>query len=172
MKFRKIDHADAQALLGFYMENRVHLAPWEPERDEHFYTMEYWREQMHNRVVEMEAGRSVFFVAVDDTDKIVAVCNLTNIVRGVFQAAYMGYAIAESYQGKGVMKALCKHVLHYAFNELKLNRVMSNYLPDNKRSEYLLKSLGFEREGYAKRYLKINGQWQDHILTAYVNPTE
>jgi ribosomal-protein-alanine N-acetyltransferase len=92
-------------------------------------------------------------------------------VRGVFQAGYMGYSVAENYQGKGLMKTLCEHVLQYAFDELKLNRVMSNYLPHNERSENLLKSLGFEREGYAKRYLKINGQWQDHILTARVSPT-
>lgn len=170
MEIRKITHADAQSLLNFYQTNRSHLAPWEPERDESFYTLHYWQDQIRNRLAEMEADRAVYFLSISPASEVVAVCNLTNIVRGVFQAAYMGYAVAEKYQGKGLMKALCVHVLDYAFNELKLNRVMSNYLPHNERSGKLLESLGFEREGYAKRYLKINGHWQDHILTSCINP--
>lgn len=170
MQIRQSIHTDSSALLNFYKKNRAHLAPWEPERDEIFYTQQFWDEQMQIREAETQAGRAAYFVAVDDADEVIAVCNLTNIVRGVFQAAYMGYAVAEEYQGKGVMKALCEHVLHHAFDELKLNRVMSNYLPHNERSGKLLASLGFTREGYAKRYLKINGQWQDHILTARLNP--
>lgn len=138
----------------------------------HFYTLDYWQEQMQNREAEMQEGRAIFFVAMDDAENVIAVCNLTNIVRGVFQAGYMGYAVAEAYQGKGVMKSLCEYVVKYAFEELKLNRVMSNYLPRNERSGNLLKALGFEQEGYAKRYLKIHGQWQDHVLTARVNPAE
>ncbi len=170
LEFRKADYTDSHRLLNFYVENRNHLSPWEPERSDHFYTLGYWQEQMQNRRAEMQEGRGVYFVAVDDSDKVVAVCNLTNIVRGVFQAGYMGYAVAEAYQGKGIMKALCECVVKYAFEELKLNRLMSNYLPHNERSGNLLKSLGFEQEGYAKRYLKIHGRWQDHILTARVNP--
>ena len=170
MKFRATGMGDAQTLLKFYTENRAHLTPWEPERSDRFYTLAYWQEQMQNREVEMQEGRAAFFIAVDDTGNVIAVCNLTNIVRGVFQACYMGYAVAEAYQGKGVMKALCEYVVNYAFEELQLNRVMSNYLPHNERSGNLLKSLGFEQEGYAKRYLKIHGQWLDHILTARVNP--
>lgn len=172
MQFITTNKSHAQVLLNFYTKNRSHLAPWEPERSDRFYTLAYWQEQMQNREVEMQDGRAAFFVAVDDAEDVVSVCNLTNIVRGVFQAGYMGYAVAEAYQGKGVMKALCEYVVNYAFEELKLNRVMSNYLPHNERSGNLLKSLGFEQEGYAKRYLKIHGQWQDHILTARVNSVE
>lgn len=170
MKFEVTSHLHAQLLLDFYTKNRNHLKPWEPERSERFYTLDYWQEQMLSRETEMETGRAMYFVAVDDAGCVMAVCNLTNIVRGVFQAGYMGYAVAEVCQGKGVMKVLCKQVVDYAFNELQLNRVMCNYLPNNERSGNLLKSLGFEQEGYAKRYLKIHGQWQDHILTAKTNP--
>ncbi len=171
MKFRKTTVDDARGLLNFYTDNRQHLSPWEPERSEEFYTLAYWQEQVKNRAAEMQEGRAAYFVAVDDAGNVIAVCNLTNIVRGVFQACYMGYAVAESYQGKGVMKALCEQVVNYAFDELQLNRVMSNYLPHNTRSGNLLKSLGFEQEGYARRYLKINGEWQDHVLAAKTNPS-
>ena len=68
------------------------------------------------------------------------------------------------------MSKLCQAALKYAFNELELNRVMANYMPGNERSGNLLKKLGFSEEGLAKKYLKINGRWEDHVLTSLVNP--
>jgi len=169
MQIKILDQGDAQRMVDFYDENRTHLIPWEPERTDDFYTTAYWAQQIAVRKAEMLAGRSVFFIALNDEGKMIASCNLTNIVRGVFQAGYLGYAVAKEEEGRGVMKNLCQHVIHYAFNKLKLNRVMANYLPENERSEWLLASLGFEREGYARRYLKIHGRWQDHVLTALIN---
>jgi ribosomal-protein-alanine N-acetyltransferase len=59
--------------------------------------------------------------------------------------------------------------LDWAFGELGLHRVMANYLPRNERSGRLLARLGFEREGYAREYLKIAGRWEDHVLTAKIS---
>ena len=61
-----------------------------------------------------------------------------------------------------------RYPIYAEFDELGLNRVMAGYLPHNERSATLLLRLGFEKEGYARRYLKINGKWEDHILTALV----
>ena len=60
--------------------------------------------------------------------------------------------------------------LDYMLVELNLHRIMAAYIPTNARSEKLLLSLGFEKEGYAKSYLKIAGRWQDHVLTSLINP--
>ena len=81
----------------------------------------------------------------------------------------MGYAISHLYEGKGKMKSLCQYVINYAFNELQLNRIMANYMPNNIRSGSLLNQLGFLKEGYASSYLLINGKWEDHILTSLIN---
>ncbi len=85
-------------------------------------------------------------------------------------ACHMGYSVDQKYEGKGVMKALCQNVINYAFEELSLNRVMANYMPRNHRSAKLLQSLGFCIEGEVKRYLQINGVWEDHVLTSLLNP--
>lgn len=61
------------------------------------------------------------------------------------------------------------HVIDVAFNELGLNRIMANYLPRNNRSARLLDRLGFTEVGLAKRYLLINGVWEDHVLTSKLN---
>ncbi len=59
--------------------------------------------------------------------------------------------------------------IDYVFTEVGLHRIMAAYVPKNERSARLLMRLGFEREGYAKRYLKIAGRWEDHILTARIS---
>ena len=66
------------------------------------------------------------------------------------------------------MSEIVQASIKYMQNEFKLHRIMANYLPYNHRSAKLLKRLGFEKEGYAKDYLKINGQWQDHVLNALI----
>ncbi len=170
MNVRQTQVQDAQVLLDFYQHNRQHLEAWEPKRDASFYSLEYWQTELNRRLRETAQDRGYWFAAINSQGQVVAVCSLTNIARGVFQAAYMGYAVAQAQQGQGVMTQLCQAVLTFAFEELKLNRVMANYLSENTRSGALLERLGFVREGVAQRYLKINGRWRDHVLTALVSP--
>lgn len=65
-------------------------------------------------------------------------------------------------------RAVARVVAH-AFDALGMHRVMANYVPDNARSARLLERLGFEKEGIAKKYLFIAGEWRDHVLTSRVN---
>lgn len=162
---------DAGRFAAYYSRNASHLQPWEPFHSEEFYTLESWRQRLALREREMAEERALFFVALSDEEtEIIATCSLTGILRGYFQAAYLGYSIAEKHQGKGLMYLLCCQVIDHAFGTMALHRLMANYMPGNKRSEALLHRLGFEREGYAQSYLKINGVWEDHIMTALINP--
>jgi len=162
---------DAEALSRFHTENCEHLRRWGPKRERDFYSISSWRERLQERKEAYDNGLSAHFISYDrENESIVAICELTNISRGPFRAANIGYSVAKSHEGKGRMKQLCGHVITFAFEELELNRVMANYMPENLRSEGLLKSLGFEREGYARKYLCINGEWEDHILTSLINP--
>lgn len=70
------------------------------------------------------------------------------------------------------MKSIVMHAIDYAFNDLKLHRVMANHMPGNERSAGLLKSLGFEIEGYAKEYLLIDGKWEDHVLNSLLKNSD
>ena len=96
-------------------------------------------------------------------------CNFTQIFRGSFQACYLGYKIDQELEGRGFMKEALECLIAYMFREQHLHRIMANFIPGNTRSEKLLNTLGFEKEGYAKKYLLINGEWQDHILTSLTN---
>ena len=96
--------------------------------------------------------------------------NLTNVVRGVFQACYMGYKLDRRMQGQGYMTEAARAVVDFAFDTLLLHRIMANYMPHNQRSAALLRRLGFTIEGVARDYLYIAGDWRDHVLTSLVNP--
>lgn len=168
---RCVQKSDAAKLARYHSENRGHHSKWEPERAEEFYSASFWESRLDEWEADRLAGRALYFVAVDfRDDQIHAVCSLTNIVRGPFQASNVGYSVALEFQGHGVMYSLLKHVVEYAFAELGLNRVMANYIPRNIRSQRLLDRVGFEKEGLARNYLCINGAWEDHVLTSILNP--
>jgi ribosomal-protein-alanine N-acetyltransferase len=169
MKTRAISHNDAQALSAYFSRNQAHFSPWEPLRPKEYHSLASWQNRL--QLLFAEPINEYWFV-LDSGLQIVGHCTLSNIIHGPFQACYMGYGIDAAQQGKGLMPQLCQTALDFAFNELRLNRVMANYMPANLRSANLLQRLGFEREGIARRYLKINGQWQDHILTAKLATTD
>jgi ribosomal-protein-alanine N-acetyltransferase len=94
------------------------------------------------------------------------VCNLSEIVHGVFKSAYLGYYAFAGAAGRGLMSAGLALVLDAAFGELGLHRVEANVQPENARSLAFLARNGFTREGYSRRYLKIGGRWRDHVRFA------
>lgn len=159
----------APLLQAYLLENRAHLAPWEPLRNESYFTLEQCEERLFHSFRQMEAGTAVCF-ALFSGEAMIGSCNFNNIVRGVFQACHLGYAIAQSHQGQGYMAEAVQAGIRHIFEVEGVHRIMANHVPENLRSAALLQRLGFEREGYAKSYLKINGVWRDHVLTALVNP--
>ncbi|RVT44212.1 GNAT family N-acetyltransferase [Rheinheimera sediminis] len=173
MEIRFLSTDDAALISDFYLRNEEHLRRWEPRREEGYHSIDAWTLRLHEREKELVEGKSAHFIYFNPQEgDIVAICSLTNIVRGPFMGCNMGYAVSKTYQGRGLMKKLCVHVIGYAFSELHLNRVMANYMPSNQRSEALLGHLGFVKEGLARRFLKINGNWEDHVLTSLVNPNK
>ncbi len=172
MPFKLASISDAEFLSDFYVKNAAHLCLWEPLRENGYHSIDSWMARLKMREVEQSAGHALYFISYTSKyNEIIGVCSLTNIVKGPFQACNIGYAISKQYEGSGLMKKLCSHVIEYAFEEVNLNRVMANYIPRNHRSEALLKSLGFRKEGFAKSYLFINGKWEDHVLTSLINPS-
>ena len=93
---------------------------------------------------------------------IVGFINMNEIVRGLFQSAYLGYAAVAAHAGQGYMREGLELVLARAFTELGLHRLEANIQPENQASIALVRGAGFVREGYSERYLKIAGRWRDH----------
>jgi ribosomal-protein-alanine N-acetyltransferase len=103
-----------------------------------------------------------FLVRRLEDDAFVGLVNLNEIVRGVFQSAYLGYWVGGPYARRGYMTEGVGLVLRQAFGPLGLHRVEANIQPRNAASTALVRKLGFRLEGRSPRYLKIGGRWRDH----------
>jgi ribosomal-protein-alanine N-acetyltransferase len=111
--------------------------------------------------------RHAGFLVVRNRDEALAgVINFSEIVRGAFHSAYVGYYAFASLAGDGYMSEGFALALDFAFRKMKLHRIEANVQPDNRRSLALVERLGFEREGYSRRYVKIAGRWRDHVRFA------
>ncbi len=97
------------------------------------------------------------------------VVNVSEIVRGSFQSAYLGYYAFRPFAGTGLMRAGLAKVIRHAFTKMKLHRLEANIQPANRRSIKFVSSLGFRREGFSRRYLKIGARWRDHERWAILN---
>ena len=103
------------------------------------------------------------FLVCRRTDGAIAgVFVLSEIVRGRFHSAYLGYYAEQPHAGQGYMREGMQLVLRHAFTAMKLHRVEANVQPENVASIALAKRSGFRLEGFSPRYLKVAGRWRDH----------
>ncbi|NWK77482.1 GNAT family N-acetyltransferase [Aquitalea sp. LB_tupeE] len=162
----------ARAVLDYQVANRQHFAPWDPKPGDMFFTELYWTMQLRQQALGWEQGVCARYLLTlpEEPQRIVGTVSLSNIVRGVFQAAHLGYGIDHSLQGQGLMHEAVSEIIRFAFDDLRLHRLQANYQPHNQRSAALLQRLGFVEEGLARNYLYINGAWRDHVLTSLTNP--
>lgn len=164
----------ARSIADYYARNASRLEPISPRREPGFHSVAQWTTRAAERQAQALAG-SAFHLVVTRSQQpahVIGTIELTNIVRGAFQAAHLGYSIDREHEGQGLMTEALREVIRHAFEEMGLHRLMANYLPTNDRSANVLSRLGFTVEGYARAYLKLDGRWQDHVLTSLVNPRD
>jgi ribosomal-protein-alanine N-acetyltransferase len=111
-------------------------------------------------------GAETYLVLRNEDDALAGTATLGNIVLGNLRSAYLGYEAFVPFAGRGYMTEGLALVLRHAFGTLGLHRVEANVQPQNARSIALVERLGFRREGYSPRYLKIGGRWRDHVRFA------
>ncbi|ENN6812173.1 ribosomal protein S5-alanine N-acetyltransferase [Vibrio fluvialis] len=168
---RTAEFDDAARIANYFTVNRDYLKPWEPKREEAFFSELGWQQRLIKLSELHKMSLGFYLLIIDaDSDEMLGTISFSNISRFPFYACNVGYSLAEQAQGKQIMTRALKMACDYMFNEQNLHRVMASYMPHNKRSEAVLQRLGFVYEGQAKDYLLIDGQWQDHNLTSLVNP--
>ena len=158
----------------FNADNAKFLEPWQGRIYDREIQVDFWESALERRqqafFEDKRYSFGIFWRVEGSHGPLLGYFNFSEIVRGLFQACYLGYALAENVQGKGIMTEALETGLKYMFEVARLHRIMANYMPSNARSAKVLERLGFTLEGRAKDYLFINGRWQDHILTSLTNP--
>jgi ribosomal-protein-alanine N-acetyltransferase len=160
------DYADWAELRAM---SRQHLTAWEPQwaRDELTRSAFRRRLRQYQRELRDDQGYA-FFIFRDDAATLLGGLSISNVRRGVAQAASIGYWIGLPHTRRGHMTDAVRTVLPFAFRTLGLHRLEAACLPHNAASARVLEKAGFKREGMARRYLKINGVWQDHDLYSLI----
>ena len=146
-------------------QSRDHLQPFEPAwPSDELLKSAYRRRLRHYQREQREDLGYAFGVFTLAGDELAGGISLSNVRRGVTQAAQLGYWLGAPHLRQGYMADSVAAILPFAFFGLRLHRIEAATLPDNDSSIRVLERNGFLREGYARRYLKINGAWRDHIL--------
>jgi ribosomal-protein-alanine N-acetyltransferase len=165
VQIRPIVPDDAEEMLALVLANRAHLEPWEPLRNESWYTLEGQRAVLVRAVEQRESGQGYRFALVAGA-RIVGTVGLNEVVRGSFQNAYLGYWVAAASTGRGFATEGVRLTARFAFEEAGLHRVQAAVMPRNAASIRVVEKVGFRLEGQALRYVRIAGVWEDHLLFA------
>jgi ribosomal-protein-alanine N-acetyltransferase len=161
---------DAPVLAELQQANWEFLAPWSPERRQGHFSVAGQRRAVADALVQHAKGTVLPHVILCD-GAVVGRVTLSDITHGTFASCHVGYWLSQSHNGRGLATAAVGEMLGIAFGELGLHRVEAGTVPHNVRSRAVLERNGFVRFGYAPAYLKIAGEWQDHILYQALNET-
>jgi ribosomal-protein-alanine N-acetyltransferase len=147
--------SDGDALVAANLASLSHHEPWVYPCRDHASFLAY--------VASCDGVRKAGFIARERSGgRIVGIVNLSEIVRGSLQSAYLGYYGMAATGGRGLMGEAVSEVVTRAFSQIGLHRLEANIQPDNASSRALVLRLGFRQEGFSPRYLKIGGTWRDH----------
>jgi [ribosomal protein S5]-alanine N-acetyltransferase len=161
---------DFDAWARLRHESRDFLTPWEPTWAPDELSKEAFRRRLRRYAQAARDGTGhIFFIFDKKSGALLGGCQLSNIRQGVAQsAATLGYWMGERHAGKGLMTDAVTTLTRYCITKLGLHRIEAACLPDNEASRRVLTKAGFVQEGAARKYLKINGQWRDHLLFAII----
>jgi ribosomal-protein-alanine N-acetyltransferase len=159
--------SDYAAWAVLRSESREFLTPWEPSWNEDDLTRSSFRLRVKRAAREIATDEAYsLFIFDNRTETLMGGLTLGLVRRGVAQACTLGYWMGQRHSGQGHMTEAVRGALRFAFSELALHRVEAACLPNNEPSRRLLERVGFQREGMARAYLRINGVWSDHLLYA------
>jgi ribosomal-protein-alanine N-acetyltransferase len=163
-RIRLLTPADAPALSGQRLASRAFLAPWEPIRHAGHDTPAGQRADIEAALEQHARGQGVPLAILDDDGSVAGRINVNSVVRGAFESCSLGYWLAADRTGRGLATGAVRAVVALAFGDLGLHRVEAGTLLGNRASQAVLARAGFTRYGLAARYLRIAGEWQDHVL--------
>lgn len=168
MRIRPARADDAAAMGDYWARNREHLTPTQPSRPDVYWTQEGQRLRLASFLADMSAGRALPLLVFEDA-ALVAEVTVSDIIRGVFESALLGYSVDADRLRRGIARWAVNAAVDIVFTELELHRLQAATLLDNVASQGVLERCGFEPVGVARDYLAIAGSWRHHVLWQRTN---
>lgn len=173
LAIRELDETFAGTVLDYYTRNRSFLEEWEAARPEEFYTYEMQKKSLRaqQELSLTDRGKNFWIFKKEDTSftKAIGCISFSNIVRSILQSAILGYKLDAGEVNKGYLTEALEKAIEVMFTEHGLHRLEAPIMPKNGPSLKVVQKLGFENEGLSKKYIKVNGIWEDHYRFALVN---
>lgn len=160
----------ASEVTDYFIRNKDFLKDVEPLRPDEYYTEEYQKKLLLDEYLFVN-GKTMFkfWITKKDSKKVIGVIYFNGIFFGSFKSTFMSFRLDKDEINQGYMSEAIKKGMEIVFNDLGLHRIEANVMPKNKPALNLLEKLGYYNEGIAKKYLKIDGVWEDHIHMVYLN---
>jgi ribosomal-protein-alanine N-acetyltransferase len=167
---RPAEMRDFEAWAALRERSRAFLTPWEPTWAPDELTRPAFRRRLRRQAEEIERDETYPFLIFRSDDRtLLGGLTIGQVRRGVAQTAAIGYWMGREHAGKGHMSRALRAALAHGFGRLRLHRMEAACVPENLASLRLLERCGFQREGYARAYLRIDGVWRDHLLFAFLD---
>lgn len=165
------DRILASDILNLNIRNHYFWQSWGPILPNNFLTLEVQTERLQKDIEALNNHSAIRFFLLPAagtgvTDELCPIwgdINFSNIVRGIFQSCHLGYKIDENLRGQGYIVEALNAAINYMFEVEQLHRIEANIMPYNKASIRVVEKLNFTCEGLSRKYLKINGVWEDHL---------
>jgi [ribosomal protein S5]-alanine N-acetyltransferase len=166
-----LDTTDTEQFFDFLVRNKDYFRKWSAEYEQNYFSIWFHRAWLESIEQEALNGTQIKFGVYYKTNpnRIIGSVSFSNIIKGIFQSCFLGYRIDEFETRKGIATEAIKRGIEYVFSELKLHRIEANVMPSNAASIKVVEKLGFSNEGLAKKYLKVNGKWEDHYHYVLLN---
>ncbi|MCZ6590827.1 MAG: GNAT family protein [Alphaproteobacteria bacterium] len=156
---------DWRAYVEVRAASRKFLEPWEPTWPPDALGREAYFRRLNRYAADWRDGVGhSFFIFGNDDNALLGGISMSNVRRGVAQCGTLGYWIGEPHARQGYMNEALRLIIEFCFGQLGLHRIEAACLPHNDASQKLLQRADFTQDGYARKYLKIRGEWQDHLL--------
>jgi len=161
----------ARPVAEYYARNREFLRPFEPQRDEEFFTPRAQKRYLAQEAKMARRDQSYrFYLSRKEAPaEIIGMVGLNGVVRGALQSSFVGYKLDRRYLRQGYMTEALLKLADIAFQDLLLHRLEANIMPRNTPSLRAAEKAGFRYEGLALKYLQVNGVWEDHIHMVRLN---
>ncbi len=172
---RPLDETFCEPVCEYLSRNRSHFERAGPLVNEEFFTPGFQRRRL---ALELEKSRldqhlRLYVFRRDDAEeRIIGDIGFSHIIFGALRSCFMGYKIDRDHVRRGYATEAVGCAVDYVFAYFGLHRIEANIMPSNVASLALIERLGFSREGYSPSYLRINGQWEDHVRYALLNPDD
>lgn len=166
---RPAQSVDFAAWASLREKSRDFLTPWEPTWPADDLTRAAFRRRLRRQADEIARDEAYSFLIFEERSEVLlGGVTIGGVRRGVAQAATLGYWIGAPYVRQGHMTRAVAAAVAFGFSSLRLHRIEAACIPNNVASTRVLEHNNFQREGFARAYLRINGAWRDHILFGLV----